>query len=484
MDGLDHLVKLIAFVKRDGLNNAFEQDLHYGGDVENVNFRAYPEPLRSLRHCLEESKLCMEALNSVKTGLAQKIRNLQKCCTPLVLEDGIQRIPDEILAHIFEAGHQMLPQSDSKFAIRVSHVSSRFRQVSLRIPLLWTRLSSDHPVDQIEAYLSRSCQSDLQVTIFEVSGHPDDKFRSAVQLMGPHSGRWSTLHLIVDPDSLGIIDEAVSTHFPRLRSIYHQWNLVPSSLGWDMPSLSRFEGYCSQFPSGVAFPFLSQLTCVELCFVDYDDFDMTSLAEALYRMSNLRNLSLDFENCEAADDDEDTALEMPNPHSFPIESVTITLRDSVAADVVTSLYEILEYLTASRVDISLLMRGDPHDLVMGAKLFHHASTVRLRIGLPCSLSLIINALYENCKTLQTLQIEGSSFNPVAFVPSHWPQIPSLRHVQFYDCIMLEENVGPMATGLLTCEEFQLLEFISCHKISEEYLLKLQDKFGERLTWSF
>ncbi|TDL16265.1 hypothetical protein BD410DRAFT_889902, partial [Rickenella mellea] len=294
----------------------------------------------------------------------------------------------------------------------------------------------------------------------------------------------SKLLLVVDPESLGVIDEVVSTHFPRLRSIYHQFNVLPSSLGWDMPSLSHFEGYCSQFPSGVAFPFLSQLTFVELCFVDYDSFDMTSLAEGLYKMSNLRNLSLEFENCEAADDDEDTALEMPNPHSFPIESVTITLRDSVVADVVTSLYEILEYLTASRVDISVLMRGDPHDFVTGGKIYHHASTARLRIGLPCSLSLIINVLYENCKNLQTLQIEGPSFNPIAYVSSHWPQIPSLRHVQFYDCVMLEENVGPMARGLLTCEDFQLLEFISCHKLSEEYLLKLQDGVGEGLTWSF
>ncbi|TDL16264.1 hypothetical protein BD410DRAFT_808244 [Rickenella mellea] len=31
MDGLDHLAKLLAFVKRDGLSNAFEQDLRYGG---------------------------------------------------------------------------------------------------------------------------------------------------------------------------------------------------------------------------------------------------------------------------------------------------------------------------------------------------------------------------------------------------------------------------------------------------------------------
>ncbi|TDL14439.1 hypothetical protein BD410DRAFT_642568 [Rickenella mellea] len=106
-------------------------------------FQSYAEPLRSMRYSLEEAKLCMAALNAIRSRLTKNIRNLQKCCKPLVLADGIERIPDEILANIFEAGHQT--SEHSEFALRVSHVSRRFRQVSLRTPSLWTRPSSQTP---------------------------------------------------------------------------------------------------------------------------------------------------------------------------------------------------------------------------------------------------------------------------------------------------------------------------------------------------
>ncbi|TDL14960.1 hypothetical protein BD410DRAFT_832888 [Rickenella mellea] len=313
--GLDHLEILIAIVKSDGLDEAFSEGINYGGQlskVHNVRFQTYQEPLRSLRHSLEESKLCMAALDTIKARLAKKIRKIQRRSTPFVLEDGIQRIPDDILAHIFEAGHQMSAQS--QFALRVSHVS-------LRTPLLWTRLSSEHPSDQTEAYLTRSGQMDLQVTL---SDHPGDEFRSSLQLMGTHSDRWSRLLLLMDPDDQEIIEEVGLAHFPRLRSIFHHGNVEPTGLQWAMPSLSQFEGYCSQFPLAVSFSFLLQLTSMEICFKDYASFDMTSLAHVLYNMSNLRNLSLEFQSCDAVDFDANLAPDTPKPQSFHIDSLKVT----------------------------------------------------------------------------------------------------------------------------------------------------------------
>ncbi|TDL16266.1 hypothetical protein BD410DRAFT_844545 [Rickenella mellea] len=406
----------------------------------------------------------MAALNRIKIDLANKIRNVQKWCAPYVLEDGIKRIPDEILAHIFEAGHQM--PGHPEFAVRISHVCSRFRQVSLRTPLLWTRLSSKHPNDQTEAYLTRSVQSDLQVTLSDL---PADKLRSFLQRCSPHSGRWSRLLLLLDPWAHGIIDEVASTHFPRLRSIFHHLNVEPTALQWNMPSLTQFGGFCSQFPPDASFPFLLQLTSMDLCFSDYDSFDMASLGQVLYKMLNLRNLSLEFQDCDDADTDEDYELEPPEPHSFHIDSLKITFRDSIATNVAKSLYEIIEHLTATRVDISLLMHGDPHEFLNDAGIFHYGTTIRLQFGLPCSLSLILDMMLQNSKILRSLLIENTSFNPIEYIPHQWQPFLSLSQLQFYDCIMLEEeNVGHMARALLASEEFQLLELISCHKISEEY----------------
>ncbi|TDL13679.1 hypothetical protein BD410DRAFT_797560 [Rickenella mellea] len=480
-DGFDHLEKLLAIVKSDGLVFAFSEGIHNGSqlsDVQNVNFQTYQEPLRSLRHSLEEFKLCMAALDTIKVRLAKKIRNLQKRCTPLVLEDGIQRVPDEILAHIFEAGHHM--SEHSEFAVRVSHVCGRFRQVSLRTPLLWTRLSSEHPSDQTEAYLTRSGQMDLQVTLAD---HPGDKFRSFLQLMGTHSDRWSRLLLLMDPDDQEVIEELGLTHFPRLRFLFHHFNVEPSGLRWDMPLLSQFEGYCSQFPLNVSFSFLLQLTSMKICFEDYVRFDMTSLAHVLYKMSNLRNLSLEFQDCDALAVDADLELKTPKPQSFHIDSLKITFRGSVAIDVVISLYAVLEYLAPSRVDISLLVHGALHDFLTGAGIFSYSSTIGLQFGFPCNLLLTINLLLKHCKFLRSLRIEKSSFNAFAYIPPKWPHFPSLRHLQFYDCIMEEENVEPMARGLLGCEDLESLEFISCRKISQDFLENLQDELGEGLSWT-
>ncbi|TDL14883.1 hypothetical protein BD410DRAFT_845661 [Rickenella mellea] len=478
MDGLDHLLKLLAIVKSDGLDAAISRDVHYGGDIPNVTFQTYKEPLRSLRHSLEESKFCMTALNIIKARLSKKIRSLQQRSAPFVLEDGIQRVPDEILAHIFEAGHQT--SEHSEFALPVSHVSHRFREVSLRTPVLWTRLSSEHPKDQTEAYLTRSGQMDLQVTL---SNHPGEQFRSSLQLIGLHSERWSRLLLRMNPEDQGIIEEVGLTHFPRLRSIFHRLNIKPTGLQWHMPLLSQFDGYCSQFPRNVTFPFLSQLTSTALCFSDYGPFDMTSLAHVLYRMSNLRNLSLEFQTFEAVDNDLNFALETPKPQSVHIDSLKITFRNSVAADLVIALYDILEYLTTSQLDICVMTHGNLLNFLKDAGIFNHTSTMRLQFGHPCSLWLAINLIRGYCKSLRSLRIEKSYFNAVAYIPRHWPDIPNLRLLQFYDCIMQEANVEPMARALLRCEDLQSLEFISCLKLSEEYLLNLRDIVGERLTWS-
>ncbi|TDL14953.1 hypothetical protein BD410DRAFT_796847 [Rickenella mellea] len=64
----------------------------------------------------------------------------------------------------------------------------------------------------------------------------------------------------------------------------------------------------------------------------------------------------------------------------------------------------------------------------------------------------------------------------------WSHSTTLRHLRFHDCVMLDEKlVKKLAKDILSCEEFQLLELISCHKISEEFLIDLQDELGERLT---
>ncbi|TDL27992.1 hypothetical protein BD410DRAFT_338570 [Rickenella mellea] len=260
MEGVDHLLNLLAIVQSEGSYATFLEDVHYGGQQsKNANFQNYPAPLRSLRQSLEDSNLCMKASDSIRTHLKRKIRHLQRRSASLVLEHGIKNMPDEILAHVFEAGHQMSEYSE--FALRVSHVSHRFRQVSLQTHLLWTRLSSEHPDHQTETFISRSGQLNLQVTVSTGWRNSVDNLRSSLRLIGPHSGRCSRLLLrTFAHHHLEMMDEVGLTHFPRLQYISQA---APMSLQWNMPLLSHFKGFEFPFPPDDSFrvlPFLSHLT--------------------------------------------------------------------------------------------------------------------------------------------------------------------------------------------------------------------------------
>ncbi|TDL15721.1 hypothetical protein BD410DRAFT_86793 [Rickenella mellea] len=184
----------------------------------------------------------MAALKCITAHLKRQIRYLETRSAPLVLEHGIKTMPDEVLAHVFEAGHQI--SEHSQFALRVSHVSRRFRQVSFQTPLLWTRLSSRHPNNQIQAFTPRPGLLDLEVTLFHGSINTKGELRSRLQLMALHSHRWSRLSLCAGQGQIGleIMDEVGLTSLPRLRYLYQNYNA--RRLKWDMPLLSQFYGFC------------------------------------------------------------------------------------------------------------------------------------------------------------------------------------------------------------------------------------------------
>ncbi|TDL26219.1 hypothetical protein BD410DRAFT_800790 [Rickenella mellea] len=118
-----------------------------------------PELVQSLRS-LEKS---LDDLNELRVQMKIRILGLENYCGPLLLEkhirrmrDGLKELPDEILAGIFQAGHDMDGFGHNRFAVSVSQVSRRFRDVALHTPRLWTRFRlGDHPL-QISAYVSRS----------------------------------------------------------------------------------------------------------------------------------------------------------------------------------------------------------------------------------------------------------------------------------------------------------------------------------------
>ncbi|KLO06370.1 hypothetical protein SCHPADRAFT_1002386 [Schizopora paradoxa] len=82
-------------------------------------------------------------------------REYERCLTPVLskLSKGIAAIPDELLALIFKHNAAMYGR---KQAIRLSHVSRKFRAVALSEHDLWTTLHSGARKEEIEAFISRS----------------------------------------------------------------------------------------------------------------------------------------------------------------------------------------------------------------------------------------------------------------------------------------------------------------------------------------
>ncbi|TDL15740.1 hypothetical protein BD410DRAFT_832480 [Rickenella mellea] len=356
MEGVDNLLNLVTLVKSDGLDGAFTEDVLYGNPrSEQLSFKPYPEPLQSLRKSLEDAKIAMVALNTLKTHLAKKIRNLQRRSGPLVLEDGIKRTPDEVLAYIFEIGHHM--STCSKFSLLVSHVSHRFRQLSLRTPLLWTRLSSEAPKRQNETFISRSGYLDVEVALSGLSGGPRsvNKLKSFLQLTGPLSGRWSRLLILNDGAVRDIFKELGLSNFPRLQYIYHEngRKVRDVHLDWKIPLLSQFEGYYSGFLKGELLPFLSKLTRIKLSFSNDFDFNVASLAQVLYRSSNLQDLTLEFQDCQLARSQSIDSGTEPHPDPLHLELMKIVIKGSIDYKFTASLYDSLAYLTASDGTIQL-----------------------------------------------------------------------------------------------------------------------------------
>ncbi|TDL19265.1 hypothetical protein BD410DRAFT_876856 [Rickenella mellea] len=391
-DGIDHLMTLLTYVKSRGWDDAFSEDVRYGQDSSG-NPNSYSEPLLSLRQSLEDSKLCLEALKEVKCRLGKKIRHLQRRAIPLVLEDGIKRLPNELLAHIFEAGFQMT--EDSEFSVRVSHVSRRFRDISLRTPRLWTRLSTDFGLAQIHAFLCRSTYFDIHV---EIAGSPRSVVESFVRMLAPHSGRWSRLtHRGDETESSWIFQDLDLFDFPRLRYICHYFWMDISALNLPMLSHIAVENVCDPLD----LPIPSQLTCVDLLLRDFDLHDIAELAQMLYQVTGLQDLSLDVVNCQLMEGwivkDVDV-VEIPDTHTCPIEFLSITIRGSTTRDFATALYDALGYLTSSRVDIFL-----PADHTVQSA---HEFIFSLTPGLfPTSLGTVIlhnplGSTYQHSRTLK------------------------------------------------------------------------------------
>ncbi|TDL22455.1 hypothetical protein BD410DRAFT_839886 [Rickenella mellea] len=340
--GLENLISLLGRLKTHEFqeSNVGETSDHEvpGLAIRSISSKntRHGSDLSDLRRSLDEAKLCMAAMNEFRDRLERRIRFLRKECIPLILQDGIKNLPDELLSHIFEAGHGMTV--GWTFTKAVSQVSRRFRQVSLRTPLLWTRIFAYYTADQIEGFLSLSGRMDL-----DISTQPYGSERLAyLRRFLPHLNRWTTLRHL-DEATARLMRDIGFTDLPRLEALHHHCTNDPIS--W---SLFRVNGY-NIFPDPICY---SRLTSFEFAVNGHGRiFDTESFAQAVYSMKSLRQLSLTINDCTSANIKVETTHDL---HSVPIDALHVAVKGRTSYALVDSFYVSLSFLSASTVHFTLV----------------------------------------------------------------------------------------------------------------------------------
>jgi hypothetical protein len=112
----------------------------------------------------------------------------------------VEILPSEILSHVFVVGANSL---DTDFELLVSHVSRRWRAVSIDTQELWDKVSMHMPLDRVSTYVHRSKACKLSIIISPrldaATGiplqdeHVSESMESFLEMVMPAAHRWRRL---------------------------------------------------------------------------------------------------------------------------------------------------------------------------------------------------------------------------------------------------------------------------------------------------
>ena len=101
-------------------------------------------------------------------------------------------LPNDILAHIFELACDL--DERPSFAVAISSVCRRFREIAQRLPRLWAYVSNEQSPEALHAYLTLSREMGLNVRIF-FGQETTPEFLDAIVA---HAHRWEDLRVGLD----------------------------------------------------------------------------------------------------------------------------------------------------------------------------------------------------------------------------------------------------------------------------------------------
>ncbi|TDL16658.1 hypothetical protein BD410DRAFT_831959 [Rickenella mellea] len=470
-----------------------KDDQWMGTDDENVTAGGMEPPysenilrlLNPLRRLIRQKQL----IDKLHAKLDTKIQSLRQECLPLLMEDGIRRIPNEILVNIFRIGHRST--RNYSFLISVTHVCRRFRSLALQESSLWTgiKVTPRYNTDKILAFIDRSRQQDLDVT-FTIGGYglhaERADFPDAFQAS---SLRWTSFH--TDSGSFQYIP--VDLPLSRVRKLYfvNESSEYVNNIPWMLPGLQGFVGLNAIPKFCCTTPLLTEcMLAFSKRFIQASEF-MNCLAQLL----SIENLQLVFQNTTPLDHNSMAAAPLTLMPAVQTLHVTMEVEDDVR--LVKALLSRLVMANMSRLIIGcqdvkdavtvlkpLYSRyprvfGTPRIIglnISSAKDVDITAIILEPLHCVCHLSIII----PHAKVITTLASYSGGNEDLR------EKIGSLQILRFVQCHqLLEQQVETLADNLLdngSGRGIQLLEIFSCRSISEGFLKDMSRKLGDKISW--
>ncbi|TDL16115.1 hypothetical protein BD410DRAFT_647601 [Rickenella mellea] len=338
---LDKLINFLTRVRADGVRETFALDIW--DERSDVSFAKdvhppYPLDLLAFRRALSEAKACMAALQDIKYRLTRRIRTLKNRCA-LVLSDGLNRLPDEILANVFGIGH--ISSDDHKFSLTVSHVCHRFRAVALNTPLLWTRICTHFVPRLTKAFISRAGQMHLDVTFSWQKKLQSKRMDKNLEILRPNSHRWRSLRLHSVPSISQVQSLRHQLSQPRYLDCFDE--TYPDHLAIFTNSVQSFKAF--------HIPPRSHRLRITTCALTFDtSVEVRTAVAALYEMKNLRDLAITFDGCRSDGGEENFRyLDGGDGEDFPLDTFSLTVKEFTDLPVVRQLLDTLYFYPIAKL---------------------------------------------------------------------------------------------------------------------------------------
>jgi hypothetical protein len=193
-------------------------------------------------------KTAIEGLSTLSRSLEIQMRKMDAVMRPIVLANGISKVPDEVLARIFECIYEPWPEYPYRNTTpgELRKVCKRFKRVADSQLSLMRDFSSKMPIGWIKAHLNQQTQLGLRVGIDERNTYNSNIIPAFAKRLAPHAHRWEELRFFHSGSTSEIKQtyrKFMSLDLPRLERLTlwsRDWKAADKIYStWTVPKLRR-----------------------------------------------------------------------------------------------------------------------------------------------------------------------------------------------------------------------------------------------------